>query len=92
MAVLAAAVESWLAGRDREAFAVLRGVPEIPWEDVTAWSDAEDWCPPCLMRSPYGDAWLVRWAEDLKERTKLPVLSLPVLREFVKAYRLTLNG
>ena len=92
MAVLAAAVESWMAGRDRDAFSVLRGVPEIPWEDVTAWPDADEWFPPCLMRSPYGEAWLVRFPEDLKERTALPVLSLPALREFVKAYQQTKEG
>ena len=89
MAALAAAIESWLAGREQEAFTILRDAPDSLW-DVVAWPDVR--FPPTLMRSPYGEAWLVHWAEDLTERTTLPVVSLAVLREFVKAYRLTLNG
>ena len=86
MAALAEAVSHWLAGREREAFAVLRDAPDGLLD--AALLEPDEWLPPTLVRFADGtEVWFVRWPEDLKERTALPVVSLPVLREFVMAYR-----
>ena len=91
MVALAEAVQRWLAGREQEAFAVLRGAPDDLLDAATM--EPNEWLPPVLVRFADGtEVWFVRWPEDLRELTALPVVSLPVLREFVKAYRLTING
>ena len=91
MAALAEAVNHWLAGREQEAFAVLRGAP-VGLLDAAV-MEPDEWLLPTLVRFADGtEVWFVRWPEDLREQTALPVVSLPVLREFVKAYRLTIDG
>ena len=88
MAGLAAVLRLWLSGRERDAFRAFdefSGVPE-GLAEVVAWPRAgfDRAVPPVPMRSPWGDAWLTRWATDAPPTgAKVPVVSLHALWLFL---------